>query len=173
MARFYATTEQNLIDSFWNALRISRKINQLHQSLWYTSSIYYTTQNNPWICRYRFNGKDFWFFFCITPHTRKIKKRTVEFHTCTSKNILKMIKQRNQSCQVLFYISNTRLYTLVCRFHVNKEVYWFLNRPPSFPPRTPPFWQMIYLVLPVFEVWNMGYSAPWTLLNNLFSSSGW
>jgi hypothetical protein len=32
------------------------------------------------------------------------------------------------------------LYTLVCRFHVNKEVYWFLNRPPPFPPRTPPFW---------------------------------
>jgi hypothetical protein len=37
-----------------------------------------------------------------------------------------MIKQRNQSRQVLFYtfcISNTHLYTLVCRFHVNKEVY--------------------------------------------------
>ena len=116
---------------------------ELHQSLWYTSSIYYTTQNNPWICRYRFNGKDFWFFFCITPHTRKIKKRTVEFHTCTSKNILKMIKQRNQSCQVLFYISNTHLYTLVCRFHANKEVYWFLNRPSPFPPRTPSFWQMM------------------------------
>jgi hypothetical protein len=30
--------------------------------------------------------------------------------------------------------------TLVCRFHVNKEVYWFLNRPP---PRTLPFWQMM------------------------------
>jgi hypothetical protein len=28
-------------------------------------------------------------------------------------------------------------------------------------------------VLPVSEVWNMGYSAPWTLLNNLFSSPGW
>jgi hypothetical protein len=28
-------------------------------------------------------------------------------------------------------------------------------------------------VLPVSEVWNMGYSAPWTLLNNLFSSTGW
>jgi hypothetical protein len=27
--------------------------------------------------------------------------------------------------------------------------------------------------LPVSEVWNMGYSAPWTLLNNLFSSPGW
>ena len=51
----------------------------------------------------------------------KIKKSTVEFHT--SKNILKMIKQSNQSCQVLFYISNTHLYTLVCQFHVNKEVY--------------------------------------------------
>jgi len=77
-ARFYATTEQKLIHSFCNALRIRRKINQLHQSLCYTSSIYYTTQNNPWICRYRFNGN---FFFCITPHTRKIKKGTVEFHT--------------------------------------------------------------------------------------------
>ena len=30
-------------------------------------------------------------FFCITPHTRKIKK--VEFHT--SENISKMIKQSN------------------------------------------------------------------------------
>ena len=51
VARFYATTEQNLIHSFWNALRICRKINQLHQSLCYTkkctSTIYYTTQNNP------------------------------------------------------------------------------------------------------------------------------
>jgi hypothetical protein len=27
-------------------------------------------------------------------------------------------------------------------------------------------------VLPVSEVWNMGYSAPWTLLNNLISSPG-
>jgi hypothetical protein len=123
VARFYATTKQKLIHSFCNALRIRRKINQLHQSLCYTSSIYYTTQNNPWICRYSFNGKVFLIFFCITPQTRKIKKSTVEFHT--SKNILKMIKQRNQSHQVLFYISNIHLYTLVCRFHVqvNKEVY--------------------------------------------------
>jgi Zn-dependent protease with chaperone function len=29
VARFYATTEQKLIDSFWNALRIRRKINFL------------------------------------------------------------------------------------------------------------------------------------------------
>jgi hypothetical protein len=28
-------------------------------------------------------------------------------------------------------------------------------------------------VLPVSEVWNMGYSAPWTLLNKFFSSPGW
>jgi hypothetical protein len=28
-------------------------------------------------------------------------------------------------------------------------------------------------VLPVSEVWNMGYSAPWILLNNLFSSPSW
>jgi hypothetical protein len=41
------------------------------------------------------------------------------------------------------YISNTHLYTLVCRFHVNKEVYLFLNRPPPFPPKTQPFWQMM------------------------------
>jgi hypothetical protein len=53
VARFYATTEQNLIHSFWNALRIRRKINQLHQSSFYTSSIYYTTQYNPWIWWYR------------------------------------------------------------------------------------------------------------------------
>jgi hypothetical protein len=85
--------------------------------------------------------KFFLIFFCITPHTRKLKKCTIEFHT--SKNILKMIKQRNQSRQVLFYISNTHLYTLVCRFHVNKEIYWFLNRLPPFPPRMPPFWQMM------------------------------
>jgi hypothetical protein len=45
----FATTEQKLIHSFWNALRIRRKINQLHQSSFYASSIYYTTQNNPWI----------------------------------------------------------------------------------------------------------------------------
>ena len=62
VARFYATTEQKLIHSFWNPLRIRRKINQLHQSSCYTSSIYYTTQNNPWICRYRFNGKKNRFF---------------------------------------------------------------------------------------------------------------
>ena len=108
VAKFYATTEQNLIHSFWNALRIRRKINQLHQSSCYTSSIYYTRQNNNWICRYRFIE---FFFFCITPHTHKIKKGTVEFHA--SNNILKMIKQRNQSRQVLFYISNKHLCTLV------------------------------------------------------------
>jgi hypothetical protein len=45
VARFNATTEQKLIHSFWNALRIRRKINQLHQSLCYTSSIYYTKQS--------------------------------------------------------------------------------------------------------------------------------
>jgi hypothetical protein len=28
-------------------------------------------------------------------------------------------------------------------------------------------------VLPVSEVWNMGYSARWTLLNKFFSSPGW
>ena len=64
--------------------------------------VYYTTQNNPWICRYRFNGKVFLIFFCITPHTHRIKKSTVEFHT--SKNILKMIKQSNQSRQVEKYL---------------------------------------------------------------------
>jgi hypothetical protein len=53
--------------------------------------------------------KSFFDFFCITPHTRKIRKSTVEFHT--SKNILKMIKQRNQLREVLFYISNTHIYT--------------------------------------------------------------
>ena len=66
--------------------------------------------------------KSFFDFFLYHPsYTENIKKSTVDVHT--SKNILKMIKQRNQSCQVLFYISNTHLYTLVCRFHVNKEVY--------------------------------------------------
>ena len=39
VAIFYATTKQELIHSFWNALRICRKINQLHQSLFYASSI--------------------------------------------------------------------------------------------------------------------------------------
>ena len=66
VSRFYDTTEQKLIHSFWNALRIRRKINQLNQSLCYTSSIYYTTQNNPWICRYRFNGIDF-LIFSVSP----------------------------------------------------------------------------------------------------------
>ena len=77
VARFYATTEQKWIHSFCNALRIRRKINQLHQSSCYAWSIYYTTQNNLWICRYRFNGKVFLDFFCITPRTCKIKKSTV------------------------------------------------------------------------------------------------
>jgi hypothetical protein len=132
---------KKLIHSFWNALIIRRKINQLHQSSCYISSIYYTTQHNPWICRYRFNGKVF-FIFSVSPLIQvKLEKSTVEFHT--SKNILKMIKERNQSRQVLFYISNTHLYTLVCRFHVNKEVYWFINRPPPFLLGTPPFWQMM------------------------------
>ena len=85
--------------------------------------------------------KFFWFFLYHPSYTYNFKKSTVEFHT--SKNILKRIKQRTQSRQVLFYISNTHLYTLVCRFHVNKKVYWFLNSPPPFPPRTPPFWQMM------------------------------
>jgi hypothetical protein len=53
-ARFYATTEQKLINSFWNALRIRRKINQLYQTKFVLyivyNSIYYTTQNNPLIC---------------------------------------------------------------------------------------------------------------------------
>ena len=31
VARFYATRDQKLIHSYWNALRIHRKINQLHQ----------------------------------------------------------------------------------------------------------------------------------------------
>ena len=66
VARFYATTEQKLIHSFWNALRIRRKINQLHQSSCYTSSIYYTTQNNPWICQYRFNEKVF-LIYSVSP----------------------------------------------------------------------------------------------------------
>jgi hypothetical protein len=46
--------------------------------------------------------KSFFDFFCIAPHTRKIKKSTVEFHT--SKNILKMIKQSNQSRYVEKYL---------------------------------------------------------------------
>ena len=65
--------------------------------------LHYTKQSLD--LRFRFNAFFFIDFFCITPHTRKIKKSTVEFHT--SKNILKMIKQSNQSRQVLFYISNT------------------------------------------------------------------
>ena len=112
VAMFYATTEQTLIQSFWN-LKIRRKINQFHQSSFNASSIYDTTQNNPWICQYRFNGKVFLIFSVspLRPNTHKIKKSTVEFHT--SKNILKMIKQSNQSHQVLFYISNTLNYTFI------------------------------------------------------------
>jgi hypothetical protein len=45
--RCFMLQQRQLIHSFWNALRIRRKINQLHQSSCYTSSIYYTTQNNP------------------------------------------------------------------------------------------------------------------------------
>ena len=40
VAMFYATTEQKLIHPFGNALRNALKINQLHQSSCYTSSIY-------------------------------------------------------------------------------------------------------------------------------------
>ena len=76
VARFYATTEQKWIHSFCNALRIRRKINQLHQSLCYASSIYYTTQNNPWICRYRFNGKVFLIFSASSLiHVKKKEKK--------------------------------------------------------------------------------------------------
>jgi hypothetical protein len=75
VARCYATTGQILIHSFWNALRIRRKINQLHQSSCYTSSIYYTTQNNPWICRYRFNGIFFWIFSASPLIHVKLKKK--------------------------------------------------------------------------------------------------
>jgi hypothetical protein len=74
--RFYATAEQKLIHSFCNALRIRRKINQLHQSSCYTLSIYYITQNNHWICRYRFNGKVF-LTFSVSPliHVGSISAR--------------------------------------------------------------------------------------------------
>ena len=48
VARFYATTEQTLIHLFWNALRIRRKINQLHQSSCYTLSIYYIILSQKW-----------------------------------------------------------------------------------------------------------------------------
>ena len=66
------------------------------------TTVHYT--NNPWICRYRFNGKVFLIFFCITPRTRKIKKKYSRVsYIHVSKNILKMIKQRNQARQVLFY----------------------------------------------------------------------
>jgi hypothetical protein len=40
------------------------------------------------------------------------------------KNILKMIKQRNQLRQVLFYISNTHLYTLVHMLRSNLRTPW-------------------------------------------------
>jgi hypothetical protein len=116
VAMLYATTEQKSIHSILNALRIRRKINQLHQSSFYTSSIYYTTQNNPWICRNtfcRFNGTIFLIFFCITSHTCKILKSTVEFHT--SKNILKMIKKKKQPITPSFvlYIEYTLNYTFI------------------------------------------------------------
>ena len=70
----------------------------------------YTTLHKTILGFADIGSTEFFFdFFCITPHTRKIKKSTVEFHT--SKNILKMIKQRNQSRQVLLFLSNTHLYT--------------------------------------------------------------
>ena len=39
-------------------------------------------------------------------------------YKCTM-TVLEMIKQRNQSRQLLFYISNIHLYTLVCRYSWN------------------------------------------------------
>ena len=89
VAMFYATTEQKLIHSFRNTLRIRRKINQLHRSSFYALSIYYTTLHKT-ILGFADIGSMEKFFDIFS----KIKKSTVEFHT--SKNILKMIKQRNQ-----------------------------------------------------------------------------
>ena len=61
----------------------------------------YTTLHKTILRFADIGSMEFFFdFSCITPHTRKIKKSTVEFHT--SKNILKIIKQRNQSRQVLY-----------------------------------------------------------------------
>jgi hypothetical protein len=132
VARLYATTEQKLIHSFCNALRIRRKTTnytKVHVIHRLYTTLYKTILGFADIG----SMEKFFWFFSVSPLIHvKYKKSTVEFHT--SKNILKMIKQRNQSRQVLFYISNTHLYTLVCRFNVNKEVYWFLNRPPPFPP---------------------------------------
>jgi hypothetical protein len=58
---------------------------------------------------YRFNGKVFLIFFCITPHARKIKKSTVEFHT--SKNIN---KSTAHGCWTLdFFISDIKLQAIL------------------------------------------------------------
>ena len=51
----------------------------------------------------------------------KFKKNTLEFHI--SKNILKMIKTKKPITPNFVLYIDTHLYTLVCRFHVNKEVY--------------------------------------------------
>jgi hypothetical protein len=52
----------------------------------------------------------FFDFSCITPHTRKIKKSTVEFHT--SKNILKMIKKKETNHAKFCSIYRIHIYTL-------------------------------------------------------------
>jgi hypothetical protein len=74
---------------------------------WDASSIYYTTQNNPWICRYRFNGKVF------LTHTRKITKSTVESHTL--KHIKNDKTKQPISQRFVLYIEYTlklHIYTL-------------------------------------------------------------
>jgi hypothetical protein len=74
MARFYATTEQKLINSFCNALRIRRKINQLHQ----LCAIHhlYTTLHKTILGFADLGSMEFiFYFFCVIPRTRKNFKK--------------------------------------------------------------------------------------------------
>ena len=116
MAMFYATTEQKFIhfEMPWEFVGRSTnytKVRSMHRLC--------TTLHKA-ILGFADIGsmeKKFWFFFCITPHTRKIKKSTVEFHT--SKNILKIIKQSNQSCQVEKYFILSQKWRL--RFNIRYD----------------------------------------------------
>jgi hypothetical protein len=68
VAMFYATTEQKLIHSFRNTLRIRRKINQLHRSSFYAFSIYYTTLHKTILGFADIGSMEIFFgFFSVSP----------------------------------------------------------------------------------------------------------
>ena len=84
-----------------------------------TYILHYTKQSLDLPIQVQWN---FFLIFSVSPLIHvKFKKNTLEFHI--SKNILKMIKTKKPITPNFVLYIDTHLYTLVCRFHVNKEVY--------------------------------------------------